>query len=298
MGSEVGAGMGPQLRLQLVQRRRDRPVLGDGRGRHYRAEQPVPGRADAEPPVRLAYLVHDGGQFFRRRCHLHLAVDPLGGGGIARETDAERPAHQAAPAVASHHPLGPHLGAVGNPDRHAVVVLFHPRDLAAAADLRTELGGALGEEPVGDRLRDAEDVGVGGVQVLRQGLVDPRETADAGILRPVGEEPVQQPALVHDFNAARVQAERTDRLARLRVLLQHEHVYAVQAQLAGQHHARRPAAADDYVEHEKSPIQNDARRPILADGGGLAASPGAGDILKMRGRKFTLSGRADAVPEP
>ena len=109
---------------------------------------------------------------------------------------------------------------------------------------------ALGQQAIGDRLGDAKDVAVCGVQVHRPGLVDPGEATDAaGILLPVGEEPVQQPALVHDLDAARVQAERTDRLARLRVLLQHEHVHVVQPQLAGQHHPRRAAAANDHVEN-------------------------------------------------
>ncbi|CAH0300305.1 hypothetical protein SRABI128_04160 [Microbacterium sp. Bi128] len=89
-----------------------------------------------------------------------------------------------------------------------------------------------------------------GVQVHRPGLVDPGEaTHAAGILLPVGEEPVQQPALVHDLDAARVQAARTDRLARLGVPLQHEHVHVVQPQLAGQHHSRRAATANDHVEN-------------------------------------------------
>ena len=65
----------------------------------------------------------------------------------------------------------------------------------------------------------------------------------------VREEPVQQPALVHHLDAARVQAERADDLARLRLLLQHEHVHAVQPQLAGQHQAGRSAAGNDHVEH-------------------------------------------------
>jgi hypothetical protein len=88
----------------------------------------------------------------------------------------------------------------------------------------------LGEpgQAIGDRLGYAEDVAVCGVQVRRPGFVNRGEAARAaGILLPVCEEPVQQSALVHDLDAARVQAERADRLARLRVLLQHEHVHVV-----------------------------------------------------------------------
>ncbi|MCY1235968.1 hypothetical protein D9M72_486010 [compost metagenome] len=88
-----------------------------------------------------------------------------------------------------------------------------------------------------------------GVQVRGSGFVDRGEAADTGILLSVCEEPVQQPALVHDLDAARVQAERADCISWLRVLLQHEHVHLVQSQLAGQHHPGRAAAANNHVEH-------------------------------------------------
>jgi hypothetical protein len=140
--------------------------------------------------------------------------------------------------------------------------------------LGTEFDGAFGQQAVGDRLRDAENVGVGGVQVHRQGFLDPGEAADAaGILLPLCEEPVQQPALVHDLDAARVQAERADRLARLRVLLQHEHVHAVQPQLAGQHHPRRPATANDHVEHVKPQSKTRRGQPFWPRVGALRQAP-------------------------
>jgi hypothetical protein len=47
-----------------------------------------------------------------------------------------------------------------------------------------------------------------------------------------------------------VQAERADNPGRLRVLLQHERVHAVQPQLTGQHQAGRSAADHDHVNHE------------------------------------------------
>jgi hypothetical protein len=104
MDAEVGAGVGPQLRPELLQGGRDRAVLGHGGRRHHGAVQPVAGRADAEPPVGLADLVHHLSQLVRRRGHLHLAVDPFVGGRVSGEADAELPAHQAAPAVAADQP--------------------------------------------------------------------------------------------------------------------------------------------------------------------------------------------------
>src|SRR6185437_2818344 len=71
-----------------------------------------------------------------------------------------------------------------------------------------------------------------------------------GILLAVGQEPVQQTALIHDLDAARMQAQRADQLARLRILLQHQHVHVVEPQLARQHHSGRTAPADDHLRHE------------------------------------------------
>ena len=234
-----------------------RAILGHGGRGHDGAVQAVSGGADAESLVGLAHLVRHLCQLLRGRGHLHLAEEPLGGGGLAGETDAEQSAHQAASAVAADQPAGAQPCAVGELDAHPVPVLLDTRHLAAAADLCAELGGALSQQAIGDRLGDAKDVAVCGVQIRRRGFIDSGEAANAaGILLPVCEEPVQQPALVHDLNAARVQAKRADRPARLRVLLQHEHVHAVQPQLAGQHHPRRPAATNDHVEHVKPRSKN------------------------------------------
>ena len=81
-------------------------------------------------------------------------------------------------------------------------------------------------------------------------LVDAGEETADRVLLAEREEPLQQTALVHHLDAAHVQAERADNLGRLRVLLQHEHVHAVQPQLAGQHQAGRSAAGNDHVNHE------------------------------------------------
>lgn len=74
---------------------------------------------------------------------------------------------------------------------------------------------------------------------------------DARILLPEREELLQQPALVQDLDAARAQAERADCFAGLGILLQHEHLDIVQQQLAGRHHPRRAAAANDQIEQVK-----------------------------------------------
>jgi hypothetical protein len=111
----------------------------------------------------------------------------------------------------------------------------------------------LGQQPIGDRLRDAEDVAVRGVQPLRRRLGDAGEEAAERVPRAVLEEPVQQPALVHQLDAAHVQPKRTHVQGRLLLLLQHEHLHPVQAQLGGEHHAGRSASGDDDVSHE-SPL--------------------------------------------
>lgn len=89
-----------------------------------------------------------------------------------------------------------------------------------------------------------------GVQVLGPRLVDAGEVTAARVLPAVREEPIEQPALIQDLDAAHVQAERTDLFGRFGLLLQHQHVHLVQPQFAGQHHAGRSATGDDHVGHE------------------------------------------------
>jgi hypothetical protein len=89
-----------------------------------------------------------------------------------------------------------------------------------------------------------------GGQPVGRGFVDAGEETTERVLLAVREEALQQAALVHHLDAAHVQAERADIRARLRILLQHERVHAVQPQLAGQHQAGRSAAGNDHVKHE------------------------------------------------
>ncbi len=250
MHAEVGAGDRPQPLLQLVQGRRDHAVLGHALGAHDGAVHPGSDWPDAKPQIGLADFGHYRGHLLRRRGHLDLAQQPLDLGGFTGEADAEQFAHRTAAAVAADEVARAQPRAVGQLDGHPVVVLAQPDQLAAAPDLGTELGSALGQQAVGDGLRDAEDVGMCGVQPVRLRLADAGEGTTERILLAEREEPLQQTALIHHLDAAYEEAERADMSGRLRLLLQHEHVHAVQPQLAGQHQAGRSTAGDDHVDHE------------------------------------------------
>ncbi len=233
VSAEVGARVRPQLRPELLQRRRHRAILGHGRRGDDGSVEAVSSRADAEAPVGLAHLLRHRGQFVGRRGHLDLAEEPLCLGGLAGEVDSDQSPHQASSTVAADQPPRAQQRTVGELDPDPVLVLLDAGHLEATTDLCAEFDGTLLQEAIGDRLGDAEDVRVRGVQVHRPRAGDSGEPADtAGILLPVSEEPVQQPALVHDLDASRVQAERADGPARFSVLLQHEHVHIVEPQLA------------------------------------------------------------------
>lgn len=255
--AEVGTGECPQLLLELVERGRDRAVIGHPLGGHDDAVRPVPGGPEAEPQLGLADLAHHGGHRLRRSGHLHLAQQRLDPAGLTRETDAEQFAHRAAAAVAAHQVARAQQLTTGQLDGHTAPVrtpvtvlgLAQPDHCAAAPDLDAELGGVLGQQAVGEGLRDAEDIAVCGVQPVGCRFADGGEEAAERILLAFREEPLQQAALVHHLDAARVQAERADIRGRRRFLLQHEHLYPVQPQLGGQHHAGRSAAGNDHVDH-------------------------------------------------
>ena len=141
------------------------------------------------------------------------------------------------------------LGAVSQLGGHPVFILTQPDQFAAAPDLYAELGGVLGQEALDGGLRNAEDIRMCGVQPVRLRLGDAGEVTTDRVLLAEREEPLQPSALVHHLDAARVQAERADLPGRLCVLLQHERMQAVQPQLAGEHHAGRSPAGNDYVDH-------------------------------------------------
>jgi hypothetical protein len=211
--------------------------------------------------LRLADFRDDGGNRRRILGHLHLAQQRLDLGGLAGEADAEQLAHRATAAVAADEVARAQLRAVGQPGGHPILVLTQTDQFAGTPDLGADLGGVLGQQAIGDGLRDGEDVRMCGVQPVRGRLADAGEETTDRVLLTEREEPLQQTALVHHLDAARVQAERADNSGRLRVLLQHEHGHAVQPQLAGQHQAGRPAAGNDHVNHEKPPVSKIAFRP-------------------------------------
>jgi hypothetical protein len=69
-----------------------------------------------------------------------------------------------------------------------------------------------------------------GVQPVGRGLVDAGEETAEWVLLAEREEPLQQTALVHHLDAARVQSQRADIPGRRYLLLQHERLHAVQPQ--------------------------------------------------------------------
>ncbi len=194
-------------------------------------------------------------------------------------------------AVAADEVARAQLRAVGQLGGHPVVVLAQSDQLAAAADIDADFGGVLGQQAVGGGLRDAEDVRMCRVQPVRRRLGDAGEETAHRVLLAEREEPLQQAALVHHLDAARVQAERPDMPGRLGLLLQHERVHAVQPQLAGQHQAGRSAAGNDHVNHENPHTyfaNPDYRRSwlrweILRHTPGLAARPPVRDMVKVAG---------------
>jgi hypothetical protein len=285
--SQRGAGELPHLLLQLVQGRWDRGVLGHPVGGRAEAVHPVPEGHGAEPLVGLVDLGDHRHQRLRRHGHLHLAQQPLDPGGLAGEADPEQLAHRAAAAVAADEVARAQPRAVGQLGGHPLVVLAQPHQFAAAPDLDAEFGGVLGQQALDGGLRDAEDVRMCGVQPVRRRLADAGEETAERVLLAEREEPLQQTALVHHLDAAHVQAQRTGKPGRLRLLLQHDHLHAVQPQLAGQHQAGRPAAGNDHVNHE-TPI---AIRPaaVLPSTGDCAARPGS--CRKPPGALYINSGK-------
>src|SRR5438874_8770630 len=73
----------------------------------------------------------------------------------------------------------------------------------------------LVQQTLGDVLRDAEDVRMCGVQPVRPRLGDAGEGTAERVLLAEREEALQQTALVHDLDAAHVQAERAGLPVRL-----------------------------------------------------------------------------------
>src|SRR5438477_407425 len=79
------------------------------------------------------------------------------------------------PAVAADEVAPAQQRSIGQFGGHPVSVLAQPDQLAAAADLDAELLRMLGEQAVGYRLRDAEYVGMRGVQPVGPRRAEARE---------------------------------------------------------------------------------------------------------------------------
>jgi hypothetical protein len=90
-----------------------------------------------------------------------------------------------------------------------MVVLAQPDQLAAASDVSTQLGSALGQETVGDGLREPENVRMGGVHLLGPRLVDAGEITADLVFVAVLEKSLQQAPLIHHLDAAWSPSERT-----------------------------------------------------------------------------------------
>jgi hypothetical protein len=155
-------------------------------------------------------------------------------------------------AVTGHHVASPDLLAVGQPHRHALVVLIDVHDRGPVPDLGAERHRMVLEQLDDDRLGDAEQVGV------RRGEGRGRRCGDGGeegagrTGSPVLGHDVQEATHGEQLEAADVQSDDADERRRLGLLLHDEHADVVEAELGGHHRAGRTAADDDHVEHRRS----------------------------------------------
>src|SRR4051794_14764037 len=142
--------------------------------------------------------------------------------GLAEALRPVKPTSALSPAVDQGHDQGGRYararGGTHDRDRRrpptATPARLGRRESFASSNVRWRFGSESdsragahpGPRPVGDRLRNPEDVTVRGVQTGRPGLLDRGEAARAlRVLLPLREEPVQQATLIHDLDAARVQ---------------------------------------------------------------------------------------------
>jgi hypothetical protein len=173
---------------------------------------------------------------------------------LAGEADAEQVAHRAAPAVTADEVPRPQPLSVGQFDGHALVVLLETGHRTTAPDLRTRFDRMFFEQVLDDRLRDAEQIRVRGIQALGRRCGDSGEQPAGRTPSSVLEHALQQSAHGHQLETADVQTDDADDRRALGLLLQDEHPHVVQPQLGGQHRAGRPAPGDDHVEHERPAI--------------------------------------------
>ena len=111
------------------------------------------------------------------------------------------------------------------------------------------------EQMIDDRLRDAQQIGVRGIQALGRGFGDGGEDTADRTLSSAFENAIQQSAHRHQLETADMQTDDADERRGLGFLLQNEYPHIVQPQFGGQHRTSRPAPGNDHVEHE--PVQSD-----------------------------------------
>ena len=198
----------------------------------------------------LADFGHLGGDLLLRHAHFHLAHQRVGPRGLAGEADAEQFAHRTARAVTADEVARTQLFPVGQLDGHALVVLLETGHRTTAPDLRTQFDRMFFEQVIDDRLRDAQQIGVRGIQALGRGFGDGGEEAAGRTLSSVLENAIQQSAHRHQLETANVQTDDADERHGLGFLLQDEYPHIVQPQFGGQHRTGRPAPGNDHVEHE------------------------------------------------
>ncbi|MBB3724644.1 hypothetical protein FHR33_000504 [Nonomuraea dietziae] len=121
------------------------------------------------------------------------------------------------------------------------------------------------EQMIDDRLRDAQQISVRGIQALGRGFGDGGEDTADRTLSSAFEKALEQTAHCHQLETADVQTDYADERRGLGFLLQNEYPHIVQPQFGGQHRAGRPAPGDDHVEHEGRAIGPGGRRPDSGD---------------------------------
>jgi hypothetical protein len=209
----------------------------------------------------LADFGHLGGDLLLRHTHFHLAHQRLGPRGLAGEADAEQFADGTAPAVTADEIARTQLCPVGQLDGHTLVVLLEIGHRTTAPNLRTQFDRMFFEQAFDDRLRDAQQIGVRGIQALGRGFGDGGEVCAGRTLSSVFENAIQQSAHCHQLDTANMQTDYADERHGLGFLLQNEYPHIVQPQFGGKHRASRPAPDNDHVEHEVALDRIVRRRP-------------------------------------
>src|ERR1700716_124374 len=155
------------------------------------------GRADATTATQAE---------FRLLLHLDLGNDPARGWIPARELDAGRLAHSAATPIATHQILSPQRCAVGQRNVDAAVVLRETGHLALAQDRNAQLIEPAGQDALEVALQQRHPIVVAGGEIADVHR-DPSKRLHLHRL-PLGEEAIDDTALVQHLDGAGVQTSR------------------------------------------------------------------------------------------